>query len=76
LAKGSWVTSRPDISLLDCTVRDGGLINEHMFEDGFVKAVYDACVAAGIDYMEIGYKASKKVFGRDKFGTTRTTSGE
>ncbi len=68
LAKGSWVTSRPDISILDCTVRDGGLINDHKFDDGFAKAVYRACVAAGIDYMELGYKASKKIFARDKFG--------
>jgi 4-hydroxy 2-oxovalerate aldolase len=53
---------------LDCTVRDGGLINDHTFEDGFVKAVYDACVTAGIDYMELGYKASKKLFAQDKCG--------
>jgi hypothetical protein len=25
-------------------------------------------VEAGIDYMEVGYKASKKIFARDKFG--------
>jgi len=61
-AKGSWLGYRPDIKVLDCTVRDGGLINDHQFEDGFVKAVYDTCVAAGVDYMEIGYKASKRIF--------------
>jgi 4-hydroxy 2-oxovalerate aldolase len=63
-----WITYRPELKVLDCTIRDGGLINDHCFEDGFVKAVYDACVAAGIDYMEIGYKASKKLFARDKCG--------
>jgi len=63
-----WVTYRPEIKVLDCTVRDGGLINDHMFEDGFVRAIYDACIEAGIDYMEMGYKASKKIFARDKFG--------
>jgi 4-hydroxy 2-oxovalerate aldolase len=63
-----WITYRPNLKVLDCTIRDGGLINDHAFEDGFVKAVYDACVAAGIDYMEVGYKASKKLFARDKFG--------
>jgi len=56
------------LKVLDCTIRDGGLNNDHVFEDGFVKAVYDACVAAGIDYMELGYKASKKLFARDKCG--------
>ncbi len=67
--KAPWITYRPEIRVLDATVRDGGLINDHMFEDGFVKAVYDACVAAGIDYMEVGYKASGKVFARDRFGS-------
>lgn len=62
LAKGTWLTYRPEIKILDCTVRDGGLINSHNFEDGFVKAVYQACVAAGIDAMEFGYKADKKIF--------------
>ncbi|MHB9154104.1 MAG: aldolase catalytic domain-containing protein [Endomicrobiales bacterium] len=66
--KGNWVMSRPDIRILDCTVRDGGLINSHRFEDGFIKAVYDTCVAAGIDYMELGYKASKKIFAPSRSG--------
>jgi 4-hydroxy 2-oxovalerate aldolase len=61
-AKGTWLTYRPDIKVLDCTVRDGGLINDHMFEDGFVKAIYDTCVEAGVDYMELGYKSDKKLF--------------
>ena len=66
--KAPWITYRPEIKVLDCTVRDGGLINDHVFEDGFVKAVYDTCLAAGIDYMELGYKNSKKLFAPDKFG--------
>ncbi len=56
-----WITYRPELKVLDCTLRDGGLVNDHMFDDGFVKAIYNACVAAGIDYMEIGYKADGKV---------------
>ena len=63
-----WITFRPELKVLDCTVRDGGLINDHGFEDGFVRAVYQACVEAGIDYMEMGYKASKKIFARNQFG--------
>ncbi|NUQ65218.1 MAG: nucleoid-structuring protein H-NS [Pirellulales bacterium] len=62
------MTYRPQLKVLDCTIRDGGLINDHAFEDGFVKAVYQTCVEAGVDYMEIGYKACKKIFARDKFG--------
>ncbi len=66
--KAPWITYRPALKVLDCTVRDGGLMNDHAFEDGFVRAVYDACVASGIDYMEVGYKASKKLFARDRCG--------
>ncbi|HID78907.1 MAG TPA: nucleoid-structuring protein H-NS [Planctomycetaceae bacterium] len=63
-----WITYRPELKVLDCTVRDGGLINDHHFDDDFVKAIYETCVAAGIDYMEIGYKNSKKLFPPDNFG--------
>jgi 4-hydroxy 2-oxovalerate aldolase len=66
--KAPWITYRPEIKVMDCTVRDGGLVNDHMFEDGLVKAIYDTCVEAGIDAMEIGYKASRRVFAPDKFG--------
>lgn len=63
-----WVTYRPEIEVVDCTVRDGGLMNDHHFEDGFVRRVYETCVAAGIDYMEFGYKADKKIFAPDEYG--------
>lgn len=63
-----WVTYRPEIKVLDCTIRDGGLMNDHLFEDGTVLAVYRACAEAGIDYMELGYKNSKKLFAPDVFG--------
>ena len=67
-AKGNWVTYRPDIKVLDCTIRDGGLMNDHQFEEPFVKAVYDTCAAAGVDYIELGYKADKKVFAPAEHG--------
>lgn len=59
---------RKEIKVLDCTIRDGGLMNNWHFSDKYVKAVYDACVASGIDYMEIGYKSSEKAYSRDEVG--------
>ncbi|MGD0348850.1 MAG: aldolase catalytic domain-containing protein [Verrucomicrobiota bacterium] len=59
-ATSRWLSFRPEIKVFDCTVRDGGLMNSHQFDDKTVKAIYDTCVAAGIDYMELGYKASRK----------------
>jgi 4-hydroxy 2-oxovalerate aldolase len=64
----SWVTFRPELKLLDCTIRDGGLMNDHRFEDSFVQRVYETCAAAGIDYMEVGYKADRKIFVDSKAG--------
>ena len=59
---------REKIKLLDCTIRDGGLINNHEFEFQFVRNVYKAVSDAGVDYMEMGYKNSKRLFSPDKFG--------
>ena len=59
---------REKIKVLDCTIRDGGLINNHAFDHKFVRAVYKALSEAGVDYMEIGYKNSKKLFPEKDFG--------
>ena len=65
---GSLLSYRKDIKVLDCTIRDGGLMNNFRFEDSFVKSVYKACVKAGVDYMEFGYKASTEVFSEEDYG--------
>ena len=63
-----WISYRPELKLLDCTIRDGGLMNDHIFDDEIVKAVYSACVDASIDYMEIGYINSKRIFSPTEHG--------
>ncbi len=65
---GTLLSYRPDIKVLDATVRDGGLVNSFYFTDEFVKKLYNTNVKAGVDYMEFGYKASKELFDVDKFG--------
>ncbi|MDA1013806.1 MAG: aldolase catalytic domain-containing protein [Planctomycetota bacterium] len=69
--KAPWITYRPELKVLDCTIRDGGLINNHQFTDEVVRAVYDTCIACGVDYMEIGYKNSEKSFPKAEFGAWR-----
>ncbi len=59
---------REKIKVLDCTIRDGGLVNKHDFDLRFVRAVYKALAESGIDYMEIGYKNSKKLFSDKDYG--------
>lgn len=63
-----WISYRPEIKIVDVTIRDGGLMNSHRFDEHVVQAVYAACVEAGIDYMELGYKASKRIFAQDQHG--------
>lgn len=58
----------PDLQVMDCTLRDGGLVNNFYFSDEFVKDLYEANIKAGVDYMEFGYKASKNIFSPDEFG--------
>ena len=65
---GNLIGFRPDIKVVDCTLRDGGLVNNFEFTDEFVKALYRTNVKAGVDYMEFGYKASKEIFKREEFG--------
>ena len=43
----------PDIKVVDATLRDGGLVNNFEFSDEFVRALYAANLAAGVDFMAI-----------------------
>ncbi len=66
--KGSMLTVREDIKVFDCTIRDGGLVNNYHFSDEFVKAHYETCVAAGVDYMEIGKNVSPTIMSEAEYG--------
>ena len=63
-----WVSFRPEIKVMDVTIRDGGLMNNHKFDIELVKKVYQTCCEAGVDYMELGYKGSKKIFSQTENG--------
>lgn len=66
--KGDLLSVRDDVRVVDATIRDGGLVNDFYFDDDFVKSLYKMNVKSGVDYMEIGYRASKEMFDTDKFG--------
>ncbi len=59
---------RPSVRVVDATLRDGGLVNDFRFSDEFVDALYKTNIAAGVDYMEFGYKADKTMFDVNSFG--------
>jgi 4-hydroxy 2-oxovalerate aldolase len=62
---------RKEIKVIDCTVRDGGLMNKWQFDNKFVRHVYSALSEAGVDYMEIGYLSSKSAFDNKEYGPWR-----
>lgn len=62
---------RPEIKVLDCTIRDGGLMNNWAFDKALVKDVFDGLVAAGVDYVELGYRVDKKMFPPSESGIWR-----
>lgn len=66
--KGTMISYRPDIKVLDATIRDGGLVNNFEFTNEFVRDLYRANVKAGVDVMEIGYLADPELFDETKFG--------
>lgn len=58
--------------IVDCTIRDGGLVNNWDFSVEFVQYLYNCLNEAGVDYMEIGYKNSPKLLkGADDAGPWR-----
>ncbi len=67
---------RKSIKVVDATLRDGGLVNDFYFTDEFVKNLYKTNIEAGVDYMEMGYRASKKVFDESKFGKWKFCSDD
>jgi len=50
------MTNRDDITLLDCTLRDGGYYTSWDFSLPLVRKYIDAVGAAGIDAVEIGFR--------------------
>ena len=59
---------RESVKVFDATIRDGGLVNDFLFTDEFVHELYQTNIRAGVDYMEVGYKADRKIFDTKKFG--------
>lgn len=50
------------VSLLDCTLRDGGYVNDWEFGHGTITGVYKRLEAAGVDYIEVGFLDDRRQF--------------
>jgi 3-dehydroquinate synthase len=58
------------VKLLDCTLRDGGYVNDWKFTDQQVTECYSACSDAGLDYMEIGFRNRRTESNLRRYGST------
>jgi len=71
VAKWETAMFRPEIKVIDCSIRDGGLMNKSNFRLETVRNVYKAVCDAGIDIVELGYRNSKEMFSVEEYGPTR-----
>ena len=67
---------RPQLKVVDCTIRDGGLMNKSRFSLACVQAVYRAVCEAGVQVVELGYRNSRKLFDPEVFGAWRFCDDE
>ncbi|MGD0038591.1 MAG: aldolase catalytic domain-containing protein [Bacteroidota bacterium] len=67
---------RPQITVVDCTIRDGGLMNKSNFTLDCVQAVYKAICESGVHIVELGYRNSRKMFDPEKYGVWRFCDDE
>jgi 4-hydroxy 2-oxovalerate aldolase len=59
------------VKICDCTIRDGGLVNDSQFSPKMVRRIYQALSSAGVDIIELGYKNSKKMVDPKRYGSWR-----
>lgn len=65
-----------NFEILDCTLRDGGYINNWEFDMKLVREIYRVLSKSGVHYVEIGYRGSEKYFNRSEFGRWRFSKEE
>lgn len=51
-----------NVKLLDCTLRDGGYINDWEFGHGVITGMYKRLDEAGADYIEVGFLDDRREF--------------
>ena len=52
--------------LLDCTLRDGGYINDWAFGHDHIVNIFERVIASGVDVIEIGFLDERRVFDPDR----------
>lgn len=56
----------PQLNLLDCTLRDGGYVNDWRFGHDNIINIFERLVSAGTDIIEVGFLDERQPFDRDR----------
>ena len=62
------------IELLDCTLRDGGYVNDWNFGHDKILEIFERLVSSGVEYIEIGFLDERRVFDIDRTIMPNTAS--
>lgn len=60
------------VKLLDCTLRDGGYVNDWNFGHNVITGTYKRLEAAGVDYIEVGFLDERREFDINRSITPNT----
>ena len=55
-----------NLYLLDCTLRDGGYVNDWKFGFGSIKSIFSRLDSAGIDAIEVGFLDDRRPYDPDR----------
>jgi 4-hydroxy 2-oxovalerate aldolase len=55
-----------DVKLLDCTLRDGGFINDWQFGHENIAGIAQGLATAGVDIIEVGFLDGRRPFDADR----------
>ena len=50
------------VEILDCTLRDGGYVNDWQFGHDKILEIFERLVSSGVDYIEIGFLDERRKF--------------
>ena len=67
------MTQKGKTKILDCTIRDGGYLNDWRFSATLARELYRAHSKSGVDIIELGFRSSDKYFDPEKHGPWRFT---
>lgn len=66
------VNKMKNIELLDCTLRDGGYVNDWNFGYSVITSTYKRLDAAGVEYIEVGFLDERREFDINRTITPNT----